>query len=72
MSAVAAAQQVPRETAIPQLESYPNRSGCGALFRSREPLNSTVEFTTRRLLASFAFNVHGHHTAPVAEPGHLN
>ena len=29
-------------------EHYPNRSGCGALLRSREPLNSTVEFVTRR------------------------
>jgi len=27
---------------------YTNRSGCGALLRSREPLNSTVELVTRR------------------------
>jgi hypothetical protein len=27
---------------------YPGWSGCGALLRSREPLNKTVELATRR------------------------
>jgi hypothetical protein len=33
---------------LPVYLGYPNRSGCGALLRSREPLNPTVEFATRR------------------------
>ena len=30
------------------MHGYPSRSGCGALLRSREPLNRTVELATRR------------------------
>jgi hypothetical protein len=36
------------KTAIPGRSATPNRSGCGALLPSREPLNATVESATRR------------------------